>query len=229
MMSAAARYAAQQTRLRGRDGRELAGYFNESAIHSSRAVIVAHDFFGLTPQIRSVASRFASAGYLAFAPDFYRGSVATTRDEATALARRLAWNQLALELGLAVAALKQRRAGMRVAVLGFAMGGAAALVAAAAIEQLDAAVTFYGIPQDVSVENPRLRVQGHFATRDPKCTPERVAELADSLATRGVSSEIHHYDADNGFFNPTRTEAYSPDLAEKAWARTLQFLGSALA
>lgn len=229
MSAGIARYAAQQTKLRDREGREFAGYFNDTATQSSRAVIVAHDFFGLTPQIRSIASRLANEGFLAFAPDLYRGGVATTREEAAALAQRLAWNQVALELGLAVSALKQRQARMHVAVLGFAMGGAAALVAAAAVEQLDAAVTFYGIPQDVSVENFRLKVQGHFAIHDSKCTPERVSAFTESLGAHGIESEIHRYDADNGFFNPSRPETYSSDHAEKAWARTLQFLNTSLA
>ena len=43
-----------------------------------------------------------------------------------------------------------------------------------------------------------------------------------------IEHELHHYEAENGFFNPTRA-AWSPEHAEKAWARTLQFLGSALA
>jgi carboxymethylenebutenolidase len=229
MTSGLARYASQQTKLRDRDGRTFAGYFNDSATHASRAVIVAHDFFGLTPHIRSVASRLAREGFLAFAPDLYRGHVATTRQEAAELAKRLAWNQVAVELGLAVSALKERRKGMRVAVLGFAMGGAAALVAAAAVGQLDAAVTFYGIPQDVVVTNPRLRVQGHFAIRDVKCTPERVSALGQSLAEQGVASEIHRYDADNGFFNSSHPAAYAAEQAELAWARTVQFLDGSLA
>jgi len=228
MRASLARYAAQQTKLCDRDGRAFAGYFNDTALHASRAVIVVHDFFGLTPQIRGVCGRLAKEGFLAFAPDLYRGRVATNRDEAVALAQRLSWKQVAVELGLAVTALKDRNTRLRVAVLGFAMGGAAALVAAAAVERLDAAVTFYGIPQDVEVVNPRLRVQGHFATHDRKCTAERVAALAESLASAGVASELHHYDGDNGFFDPSRPETYSPELAASAWARTLHFLNTAL-
>ncbi len=229
MQAGLARYGAQQARLRDADGRVFPGFLSESAIPSSRAVIVTHDFFGLTPQIRSVASRLANEGFLAFAPDLYRGAVATTREQAAELARGLAWNQVASELGLVVAALKQRRPGMRVAVLGFAMGGAAALVAAAAVPRLDAAVTFYGIPQDVVVDNPRLRVQGHFARLDAKCTPERVARLRDALADRAIAHEMYEYEADNGFFNPARGDVHRPDQADVAWARTLHFLNDALA
>jgi len=222
------RYAAHQPKLRSRDGREFPGYFNDTAGNSSRAVIVMHDFFGLTPQVRSVASRLANAGYLAFAPDLYRGRVAKNRDEAAALAGGLAWNRVAVELGLVVSTVKQLRPGTRVAALGFAMGGAAALVAAAAVEQLDAAVTFYGIPQDVRVENKRLRVQGHFAARDTKCTPDRVERFGAALADAGVAHELHVYEADNGFCSVGRTDAYSPEHAEQAWARSIAFLRTSL-
>jgi len=227
--AAFSRYRAQETKLRDRDGREFAGYFNDAALHSERAVVLVHDFFGLTPHIRGMASRLADQGYVVFAPDLYRGRVASTRAEAVDFASHLAWNQVAVELGLSVSAMAQRTVRLRVAAMGFGMGGAAALVAAAAVPRLNAAVSFYGIPQDVVVENPRLRVQGHFAVRDTKCTGERVAALEQSLAARRVPSEIHVYDADNGFFNPLRPEAYSPANAELAWVRTLQFLGSALA
>lgn len=229
MKTGLARYAAQQPRLRDEAGRELPGYFNESAVRATRAVVVVHDFFGLTPHIRGVTGRFAREGYVAFAPDLYRGGVAASREEAVVLASRLAWKQVAVELGLAISALKQRSPRMRVAVVGFAMGGAAALVAAAAALQLDAAVSFYGIPQDVVIENTHVRVQGHFANHDTKCTPERVTALEDALASKHIRTEIHRYDARNGFFNPTRPEAWSVENAEAAWARTLHFLEDALA
>ncbi len=222
-------YGAKHTRHRDRGGRTYAGHFVDTAQGATRAVVVIHDFFGLTPHVRSVTSRLASEGFLAFAPDLYRGQVAADRDEAQALAKRLAWNQVAVELGLVVCALKERRPDMKVAAVGFAMGGAAAMVAAAAVPKLDAAVTFYGIPQDVTVENPKLRVQGHFAVHDDKCTQERVLAFAGALAEHGVSSELHRYDASNGFFNGSRPDVYSEAHATTAWARTLLFLRAALA
>jgi dienelactone hydrolase len=73
-----------------------------------------------------------------------------------------------------------------------------------------------------------LRVQGHFAASDPKCTQERVLALAGSLAAHGVASEIHRYDAANGFFNAARPEVFSAADAATAWARTLLFLRATL-
>jgi carboxymethylenebutenolidase len=218
----------QQRRLLDRDGRELPGHLDRSAGDALPAIVVVHDFYGLTDQIKLVTAQLAAAGFVAFAPDLYHGRVATTRDGAIALAQTIAWNRVAIELGLAVEALRDRSRGAPVAVCGFAMGGAAALVAAAAIDRIAAAVTFYGIPQDVAIDNRAIKVQGHFAARDQKCTRPRVEALHHALLEREVHHEFHVYEADNGFCNPTRTDAYAAPEADLAWQRTLGFLRAAL-
>jgi carboxymethylenebutenolidase len=235
----AARYQATAKALRDAEGRALPGYFNDAAGAVRRAVVVVHDFFGLTPYVRGIANRLSKAGFLTFAPDLYRGQVAETRDQAASLARRIAWNQVAVELGLAVSALRGptpaelqsniEASNRQVGILGFAMGGAAALVAAAAVSQCRAVVTYYGIPQDVSLAATRVKIQGHFANQDRKCTPERVDALEASLRESGVDYAFHRYDADNGFANAARPEVCSPADAELAWERTLSFLTTSLA
>src|SRR5207245_10740832 len=51
------------------------------------AIIVIHEWWGLNDWVKEQASKLADQGYLALAVDFYRGKVATTRDEAHELAR----------------------------------------------------------------------------------------------------------------------------------------------
>ena len=229
MQGRLASYQASQKRLLDREGRPLSGFLAEPTGPAVGAVVIVHDFFGLSPAMKSVATRLSNEGFVGYAPDLYRGEVATTREHATELVSRLAWNSVAIELGLAVGALKAARPTARVAIVGFAMGGAAALVAAAAVPAISAAVTFYGIPQDVTLENPKVRVQGHFASRDKKCTPERVLALERSLRERAIPFEFHRYEADNGFFNPTRPETYSQIDASRSWGSTLAFLRASLA
>lgn len=211
-------------------GRHLPGHLELMPAHAKGVVILVHDFFGLTPHVRALARRLVAEGFVAFAADLYRGQVARTRDEATALAQAIAptWKSIAVELGLSVGALLAQRPDSKVAVVGFGMGGAAALVGAAAIERLSAAVTFYGIPQDVAIENQAVRIQCHFAAHDPKCTSERVASLQRSLRERQIKHDVHQYEAQSGFFNAGRGDEYSAPDAELAWTRTLGFLNSAL-
>lgn len=226
--SGAARFyrALAERKLVDRNGREMPGHLDDSATGSRRTVVVLHDFFGLTAHTRGVARRLAGEGFIAFAPDLYRGRTTESREEAATLAQSIAWNQVAIELGLIVEALKDRTRQGPVAVLGFAMGGAAALVAAAAVPKLCAAITFYGIPQDVIIDNPRLRIQGHFAARDQKCTAARVAGLDRSLNANGVGHEFFSYPADNGFCSPLRPDCHAPEHAEVAWSRAIAFLNS---
>jgi len=215
---------SNQRRLIDGGGRELPGHLDDSARGARRAVVVVHDFVGLTDRTKSVTSHLADRGFLTFAPDLYRGRVARSREDASELARTLAWNRVAIELWLAIGALKDHVKGGPVAILGFAMGGAAALVAAASVDKLSAAVTFYGIPQDVTVENPNLAIQGHFAAHDMKCSPARVEALDQALRSKQVPHEFHTYAADNGFCDPSRPEVYSADGATLAWERTMTFL-----
>src|SRR2546430_9021662 len=51
------------------------------------AIIVIHECWGLNDWVKEQASKLADQGYLALAVDFYRGKVATTRDEAHQLSR----------------------------------------------------------------------------------------------------------------------------------------------
>ncbi len=226
----AARYRQlSQQRLVDSTGREMPGYLADPSRKCTQAVIVVHDFFGLTEHVKSVSGRLAGEGFVAFAPDLYRGRVAGTPEEAATLAQSIAWNRVAIELGLAVQALQEKTEGGSVAICGFAMGGAAALVAAASIEKLAAAVTFYGIPKDVSIENRHVKIQGHFASRDRKCTPDRVEALDQALTKRGGMHQFYSYEADNGFLNPTRPAVHSASLAQLAWDRAVSFLRSACA
>ena len=210
------------------NGQKVQGWFAKPAAGKGPAVVVIQEWWGLVPHVMDVTERFAKEGFVAFAPDLYHGQVATTRDGAIALAQTIAWNRVAIEIGLAVDALRARSNDAPVAVCGFAMGGAAALVAAAAIDRIAAAVTFYGIPQDVAIDNRAIKVQGHFAARDQKCTRPRVEALHHALLERKVHHEFHVYEADNGFCNPTRPDAYAAPEADLAWQRALGFLRAAL-
>ena len=48
------------------------------------ALIVIQEWWGLDAQTRSIADRFASIGYLTFAPDLYHGELAPLGDRETA-------------------------------------------------------------------------------------------------------------------------------------------------
>ncbi|HYO57698.1 dienelactone hydrolase family protein [Archangium sp.] len=219
-----------QAKLSGANGAELPGYLKAAEGTGRGAVVVIHEWWGLTDQIRGIADRLAREGFTAFAPDLYRGKVTKDATEAGKLMSALDRKQAVEDLSRAVEALQRRAPGTKVAVLGFCMGGALTLAAAAMDTRVAAAVPFYGIPPEEAADLAKIRcpVLGHYANIDDWCTPDRVDALEKKLKGASVPLELHRYDAGHAFFNENRPEVYSPRNAELAWTRTVEFLRTKL-
>jgi carboxymethylenebutenolidase len=220
-----------QAKLTGAQGQELAGYLREAPGGKARgAVVLIHEWWGLNDHIRGIADRLAGEGFTVFATDLYGGRTTKDATEAEQLMGALDWGKATAALRAATEALRQRSPGTKVALMGFCMGGALTLLAAANDPTLDAAVPFYGIPPEQAADVSRIRapVLGHFARNDDWCTPARVDALEQKLKEAHVAADIHRYDAGHAFFNDTRPEVYSPDNAKTAWTRTVAFLHAKL-
>ena len=116
--------------LQDREGRELRAYVAGPG-DARAAVLLVHDYFGISDFTRASVERLAAQGYRALAVDLYNGKTATTHEQAAALMQAYMQQErrvgdAALQAG--IDALK--RPGRRLATLGFSMGGAEALRAA---------------------------------------------------------------------------------------------------
>src|SRR5688500_9840990 len=49
---------------------------------NGRAVVVIQEWWGLNDHIKDIAGRYAGEGFVAIAPDLYRGKIATSSEEA---------------------------------------------------------------------------------------------------------------------------------------------------
>lgn len=205
---------------------DVAGYCNDSAGEARPAVLVLHEWWGVNAQIRGVVDRFAKEGYVAFAPDLYRGKVAETPEQAQELVAAGDKAQWIADLERAVASLRPRTIG----VVGFSLGGAFALTLAARVPEVRACVAFYGIPraENVDVAKIRARVLGHYARRDTWYSAEQVDALEATLQRADVAATFHRYDAQHSFFNEQLAAVHSPEDAQVAWDRTLAFLREVL-
>src|SRR5258708_13572496 len=56
---------------------------------SGKAVIVVQEYWGLNAHIKDIADRYAAEGFVAVAPDLYRGKIAKDSGEASQLMRAL--------------------------------------------------------------------------------------------------------------------------------------------
>ena len=105
------------------DGQNVQGYLAEpERASSTAAVVVIQEWWGLNDQIRGVADRLASAGYVALVPDLYRGKSTVEAEEAHHLMSGLNFGDAASQdVRGAVQFLKTR--GGKVGVTGFCTGG----------------------------------------------------------------------------------------------------------
>lgn len=67
----------------------VSGYLAIPAKGNGSGVLVLHAWWGLTDFFKDLCVRLSTAGFVAFAPDLYRGSTASTRDEAENLVSKL--------------------------------------------------------------------------------------------------------------------------------------------
>ena len=210
------------------DGSERVGYLaRPNGKPSGIGLVIAHELWGVDGTMRELAERVAALGHVAFVPDLFRGQLPKDVGEGLAVMASLDMADTVTQ-DLAGATKLLVREGLRVGLLGLCFGGALAIAAATRIDELRAAVCFYGVP-DLAVFDPaqiRVPFLGHFAQRDTWCTPEKVAALKARLPAGG-DFEVHHYDADHAFMNPTGP-GFSAELAAIAWQRTLEFLGKRL-
>jgi carboxymethylenebutenolidase len=189
-------------------------------------LVLVQEWWGLNDHIRSLADRFAAAGFVTLAPDLYHGKVARDATEAAALMTALDGQRALGDLAAAAQhLLAHPRVNGKIGVAGFCMGGAYAFVAATRLPEISAAVPFYGIPPEGRADYTKAKpIMAHVATRDNWVTVPAVEAIKKEVDAAGGSMVIHIYDADHAFMNDTRPEVYSPENAKLAWDRSITFL-----
>ena len=216
------------------NGDTAAGYLAVPASGRGPGVLVLQEWWGLNPQIKGVADRLAESGFVALAPDLYRGELAQhdEMDKAAQLMTALPMDRAARDMGSAVDYLLANDAvrGDKIGVVGFCMGGMLALVLAARQgHKIGAAAPYYGAPlgdNEPDWSNLSARVHGHFAENDDFFPPAAITGLRDQLRGMGKNVEFEvHPGTGHAFANETNAlGTYDADAGGKCFAQTLGFL-----
>ena len=210
-------------------GGETSAFVAHPEQETQRAVIVIQEWWGLNDHIKDIAGRYAAEGFLAIAPDLYRGKVAANPDEAGKM-----MNALAVEDGLDIIknTVDSATANLGLShfgITGYCMGGTFALRAACELEGFSAAAPFYGDvpPEEIlaKLTTPTIFISG---TKDKWINPEKVASLEDATERLELPITSVKYQADHAFFNNTRPEVYDPVAAADAWALVIGFMNDKL-
>jgi carboxymethylenebutenolidase len=211
------------------------GYLASPPGGTGPAVIVIQEWWGLVPHIKEVVERFASAGFVALAPDLYHGVQASEPDEAGKLIMGLAMDQAAKDIAGAARYLADRAdVTGAVGTIGFCAGGSLALWAATLSDQIVAAVGFYpAMPWERMSPNwgdyAGKAAAIHCSEGDGTSAAPGIQQAKAAIEAAGGKVTVYDYPGTHhAFFNDDRPEVYDDAASSSAWARTLEFLRSHL-
>ncbi len=195
-------------------------------------VIVIHEIYGLTENIKAIARRFAQEGYAALAVDLF-----AARNRALCMARVMSAmlltplkNSSQDELKAALSYLGEQPDvdSDRLGAIGFCMGGGFAIAWACTDPRLKAIAPFYGSnPRPLEAVKRSCPVVGSYPERD--FTANQGRKLGAALEQYHIHHDIKIYPgAHHSFFNdqgPRHDAAASAD----SWQRVLAFFGERIA
>lgn len=220
------------------DGTPAAGYFATPGAGVGPGVLVLHAWWGLTEPFRNACDRLAEVGFMALAPDLYRGKATATVEEAETLAGALNREGERASGDIAAAARFLRQNGAtpqadgsgNLAIVGFSLGGAYALdMSVTLADEIAAVVTFYATYTGLDFRRARAAYLCHFAENDPFEPTESVAELEQELRVAGKQATFYTYPGtSHWFFEANRPDAYDAASATLAWERTIAFINAQL-
>jgi carboxymethylenebutenolidase len=191
-------------------------------------VVVIHEAYGLTDNIKDITRRFAEAGYVALAVDLFSG-----RNRAICMARYMTGMLLGsvnrygindLKTALTLLAKNRDVDPKRLGAIGFCMGGSFAIAWACTDSRLKVIAPFYAVnPRPLDVVSRLCPVVGSYPEND--FTARAGRNLERVLDERGIAHEIKIYPgARHSFFN-AGAASYDKAAAEDAWTRVLKFFG----
>jgi carboxymethylenebutenolidase len=216
-------------------GTTATGYLSlpEAGASGIPGVIVIHEWWGLNDNVRRLTDRLAEAGYAVLAVDLYGGVVAEDSELASELSQKVSADMDVARANLvgAYSYLADSLDAPAVGSVGWCFGGFMSLEAAMELpEDLDAAVIYYGRTTDDRERLGPLQVPilGHFGGEDQGIPLDGVRAFEAAMTDLGKEIQVYVYEgAGHAFANPSG-QAYQPEAAETAWARTTAFLAQHL-
>ncbi len=209
------------------DGTRFAAYRAAPAAGARRGIVILPDVRGLHPFYVDLTQRFAEAGFVAIAVDYFGRTAGTgPRDEDFPFREHVAKvtpEQVRADVAAAVDALRAEVDGPLFTV-GFCFGGGQSWRLAASDLDLAGVMGFYGRPVLVAdvVDDVRRPLLLLVAGADAATPLDESRALAARLDAAGKSYEMYVYDgAPHSFFD--RSYAQWQSACADAWQRMLDF------
>jgi carboxymethylenebutenolidase len=201
--------------------------------------VVIQEWWGLNDWIKENAKHLAKQGYVALAPDLYRGKVTDDRNVAGQLMKGLPNDRALRDLKSAVNFLAARSDVKKdcVGAIGWCMGGGYALQLALNDSRVHACVMCYGrvVTSSEQLKPLNATVLGIFGEEDKGIPAASVREFEAALKKAGKKVDrIHIYSkAGHGFMRPAngsnKNPEYREEQAKDAWKNIDAFFAKELA
>jgi carboxymethylenebutenolidase len=210
----------------------LTGYLAVPDSGRGPGVVVIQEWWGVVPHIRSVVDRLAAEGFVALAPDLFRGEHTTEPDEAAKLMMGMRVGAAADDITASADHLM--RSGLltsaQVGCVGFCMGGGLALLAPTVSPQIDCTAAFYpAMPwpdyRPAWGEYSGKEALVHQCEADLPSTGDDIARYAEEIAAHGGIAVVESYaGTQHAFLNDDRPEVHDAAASVLAWERTVSLL-----
>jgi carboxymethylenebutenolidase len=214
------------------DGPEFRA-FVAGPVDANAAVLVVHDYFGISDATKQSVQRLGALGYRSVAVDLYGGKSATSHDDAVKLMQSLDRKATAKILQAGLDYLKQP--GRKLATIGFSMGGLESLRANLNDPKaVSASVIIYGFgfekidtKQLEKLESPVLVIAG---SEDAGATQAGVSFLSSIKQAKRLCEMFIYPGADHGYAQPLFNEGknYDREAVRTTWLLVEDFLTSHL-
>jgi carboxymethylenebutenolidase len=182
------------------------------------AIIMLHERWGLTTQIKDMAKRLACEGFVVLAPNLYGrqgGMITANAEVATALMERMDETTVIQDINACCEFLNTNLSEDSLCRR----------------KRLRAAVSFYGsIPSPIEeLAQTYCPIQYHAAEPDEYVSSESMTQLEEFAKTSEKAITVYKYDkAHHGFCNDTLAEVYNKQAHDQAWESMIDFLKSSL-
>lgn len=222
---------AEHVTLTASDGHQLDAYVARPAGAPIAGLVVLQEAFGVNGHIRAVTDSWAKEGFLAVAPALFDRSERGVD---------LGYSQEDLQRGIALARqgnpadrikdvaaaldYARRETGKKAGVIGYCFGGSMAWLSATRLDPAAAVGYYGGYIANFAAEKPQAPIMLHFGSHDAHIPRE---EIESKVAAAHPEVPIYWYDAGHAFNNDTRP-SYSPEAAQLARERSLEFLNKHL-
>jgi dienelactone hydrolase len=212
----------------------LQGYLSyDASLKGKRpAVLVVHDWRGVTETTKMRAEMLASLGYVALTADVYGKGVRPATPEACSAEAGKYYKdrqlfRTRLRAGLDYLAGRPEADPSRLAVMGYCFGGAGALELARSGAPVKAVVTFHGglnTPNPADAKNIKGKVLVLHGADDPFVKQEEVKAFMDEMRAAGVDWQlvqyggaVHSFTDKNAGNDNSKGAAYNEPADRRSW------------